>query len=224
MPALEEGDELVRWCELPQWDAIAAQQAAEPVEQSDNCGCSGEIHYSCKPKPEQAVGDGVDDHVAVVVDLRSDNYGHHHRIKWVNHYENAFPAGTKLYTTPRPAVATPVEVTELHGKLRTFLERERSIAAILQTMVDAGIAAYKRETRCEMSHGLMRVLLSESLAAHPHTGYSAVLDGWKLVPVEPTKEMLDAVCSSDGYEPWTDGTMTETYKAMLAAAPEVPRA
>jgi hypothetical protein len=75
--------------------------------------------------------------------------------------------------TPHPAVATPVEVTELHGKLRSFLERERSIAAIPQTMVDAGIDAYKRETRCDMSKGLMRVLLSESIAAYPHSSYSA---------------------------------------------------
>lgn len=45
--------------------------------------------------------------------------------------------------------------------------------------------------------------------------------GWKLVPVEPTQEMLDEVCSSDGIEPWTDEVVTSTYRAMIAAAPEV---
>jgi hypothetical protein len=31
---------------------LTSQQAAEPFEQADNCGCSGEIHYSCKPGRE----------------------------------------------------------------------------------------------------------------------------------------------------------------------------
>lgn len=45
--------------------------------------------------------------------------------------------------------------------------------------------------------------------------------GRVLVPVEPTQEMLDEVCSSDGIEPWTDDVMASTYQAMIAAAPEV---
>lgn len=45
--------------------------------------------------------------------------------------------------------------------------------------------------------------------------------GYVLVPVEPTQEMLDEVCSSDGIEPWTDDVMASTYRAMIAAAPEV---
>jgi len=104
------------------------------------------------------------------------------------------------------ARATPVEVTE--------------------AMAAAVLYAYRAEVGTVAPLDLMPIdteAMRVALAAHPHTGYSAVPEGWKLVPVEPTKEMLDAVCSSDGYEPWTDGTMTETYKAMLAAAPEVPR-
>lgn len=40
--------------------------------------------------------------------------------------------------------------------------------------------------------------------------------GWQLVPVEPTEEMLDAACL-------TNGTSGDRYKAMLAAAPNSAR-
>ena len=43
--------------------------------------------------------------------------------------------------------------------------------------------------------------------------------GWKLVPIEPTQEMLDQVTSSEGYEPFTDKTMREIYQEMVNAAP-----
>jgi len=53
------------------------------------------------------------------------------------------------------------------------------------------------------------------IAAHPHTGYSAVPEGWKLVPVEPSWSMVKAGNASDG-------TMLGIYTAMIAAAPEGP--
>lgn len=39
--------------------------------------------------------------------------------------------------------------------------------------------------------------------------------GFRLVPYTPTQNMLDAVTSSEGYEPWTDKTMTSVYQEML---------
>lgn len=47
-----------------------------------------------------------------------------------------------------------------------------------------------------------------------------VPEGWKLVPIEPTQDMLDEVTSSEGYEPWTDKIMREVYQNMLAASPQ----
>jgi len=48
----------------------------------------------------------------------------------------------------------------------------------------------------------------------------AVPDGWKLVPVEPTDEMIDAGCdASSAFRVDID----RSYRAMLAAAPEVKR-
>ena len=47
------------------------------------------------------------------------------------------------------------------------------------------------------------------------TPQPAIPDGWQLVPVEPTPEMQRAMQRAE----WPD----EAYKAMLAAAPEVPK-
>ena len=57
---------------------------------------------------------------------------------------------------------------------------------------------------------------------------SAVPAGWKLVPVEPTPEMLSAVGMMDGYD-WhapgcsPDADHANWYSAMIAAAPAVPQ-
>lgn len=53
--------------------------------------------------------------------------------------------------------------------------------------------------------------------------------GWKLVPVEPTPEMLSAVGMMDGYD-WhapgcsPDADHANWYSAMIAAAPAAPQA
>ena len=55
-----------------------------------------------------------------------------------------------------------------------------------------------------------------------------VAAGWKLVPVEPTPEMLSAVGMMDGYD-WhapgcsPDADHANWYSAMIAAAPAVPQ-
>lgn len=52
------------------------------------------------------------------------------------------------------------------------------------------------------------------------TPQPAIPDGWQLVPVEPTPEMVSAATDSRVTDdPWPVGV----YKAMLAAAPEVPK-
>lgn len=47
-----------------------------------------------------------------------------------------------------------------------------------------------------------------------------VPEGWKLVPVKPTKEMLGAGWKHNDFNPMTDDIVAATYRAMLAAAPE----
>ena len=57
----------------------------------------------------------------------------------------------------------------------------------------------------------------------------AVPAGWKMVPVEPTPEMLSAVGMMDGYDWHAPGCSPDAdhatwYSAMIAAAPAVPQA
>lgn len=46
-----------------------------------------------------------------------------------------------------------------------------------------------------------------------------VPDGWKLVPVEPTKEMLEEIWLDERFK---ELAMKRRYQALLAAAPEAP--
>lgn len=62
------------------------------------------------------------------------------------------------------------------------------------------------------------VLTSEPVAAQP-----AVPGGWKLAPVEPTREMLDAAHTNFRRDVEIDPLLKTSYRAMLAAAPEVPQ-
>lgn len=46
-----------------------------------------------------------------------------------------------------------------------------------------------------------------------------IRDGWKLVPVEPTKEMLEEIWLDERFK---EVAMKRRYQALLAAAPEPP--
>lgn len=49
---------------------------------------------------------------------------------------------------------------------------------------------------------------------------AAVPEGWKLVPIEPTEEMLDALCANfTNKEAWKKGRIAE-WKKMINAAPD----
>jgi len=61
-----------------------------------------------------------------------------------------------------------------------------------------------------------KLLAQSSPPSHPSTG---VPDGWQLVPIEPTYEMLSQITLIEGF---THPAMTARYKAMLAAAPRSP--
>ena len=48
----------------------------------------------------------------------------------------------------------------------------------------------------------------------------AVNGGWKLVPIEPTTEMIQKACSDHGYPCGDRSVYARGYRTMLAAAPE----
>lgn len=58
----------------------------------------------------------------------------------------------------------------------------------------------------------IRIIAAELLALR-----KARRDSWKLVPVEPTTEMLEEIWLDDSFK---EVAMKRRYQAMLAAAPE----
>lgn len=66
-------------------------------------------------------------------------------------------------------------------------------------------------------------LIAEILTAHWGRAPAApVPQGWKMVPVEPTKEMLQRACSDHGYPGGSRWVYRDGYRSMLAAAPQPP--
>jgi hypothetical protein len=51
-----------------------------------------------------------------------------------------------------------------------------------------------------------------------------VPQGWKPVPVEPTKEMVQRACDDHGYPGGSRWVYRAGYRSMLAAAPQPPEA
>lgn len=121
-------------------------------------------------------------------------------------------------TTTRPAVAAP----DLSDRYRALMEAQ---VGVTDEMVERALKILHGSRHPHPKDGqawcdARDVLeMGAALAAHPHTGYSAVSDGWKIVPVEPTTAMSAAgFCVSEAeHDP------AGVYRAMLAAAPEVDR-
>ena len=51
-----------------------------------------------------------------------------------------------------------------------------------------------------------------------------VPQGWRLVPVEPTKEMIQRACDDHGYPGGSRWVYRDGYRSMLATAPQPPEA
>lgn len=113
---------------------------------------------------------------------------------------NNFRNGTKLYAAPQP-VAVPDEIQKLKDG-RGF--------KYVKDGIHYSVNYANGWNQCRAA------MLSAEAVSQPYT----LPDGWKLVPVEPTDEMLNAL--------YKLGTRlirqceVKLYKSMLAAAPEVP--
>ncbi|WP_288444849.1 hypothetical protein [uncultured Pantoea sp.] len=72
----------------------------------------------------------------------------------------------------------------------------------------------------ELAKGDMEIWYSESKAmAKELLALRNAREGWKLVPVEPTKEMLEEIWLDERFK---EVAMKRRYQALLAAAPEPP--
>lgn len=118
------------------------------------------------------------------------------------------------------AKAKHSELSDWHEKMKSRLLAAEAKLAELQKqepygyVVITGTGAKKFSTR----HPRLRVTNEPPVAVftRPAPAVHRVPEGWKLVPVEITQEMVDA-----NFEGVCIGGIQAGYRAMLAAAPEV---
>ncbi len=143
----------------------------------------------------------------------------------------ALPAGTKLYTHPAaPTGAEPtvgITLTEafdagwgfrsdiLSGSLHDARDVMRVLntdgwPALLRNLPDVSSMRSRDSAIVHTKQAIYALL--ENAVAQPGR------DGWQLVPIEPTPEMLEQIKYMDEI---TDIAMTVRYKAMLKAVPVV---
>lgn len=121
-------------------------------------------------------------------------------------FEGALVIGQHLYTAP-PAPAVPNK-----PRLPPHIYRD-----LLDMLQEAAIAyGGTQQLRAQLSSALSIHVQPD----HPHTRAAMLAqpvsrgDNWKLVPVEPTAEMINAALASGAI------SIRTAYSAMLAAAPE----
>ena len=116
------------------------------------------------------------------------------------------------------------------GELDAWLECNNEIEcrAIIRAALATPVAAIPANVAGDFSDADRTTLAFMGIgtqAAIPAAGSGAVPDGWKLVPVEPTPEMLDvagAALAKNGAEGNVielQGDAHKAYAAMLAATP-----
>ncbi|EOC0436846.1 hypothetical protein ACI00D_004600 [Cronobacter dublinensis] len=157
----------------------------------------------------EPVGEVVDQPDGLVMDgtVHLGGSGTHRAIKGLNKMKR-MPLGTKFYTAP-PAPAVP------------DLERLKEIYSIFCTPTtgsDNALSAIHNACRAAMLNQAQPIAETDATAQQFESleGKAVVPDGWRLVPIDPTKDMLRAGQSVVGF--WLN--TIKCYEAMLAAAPE----
>ncbi|MGP1125030.1 hypothetical protein [Serratia sp. CY56464] len=152
----------------------------------------------------------------------------HEQADWDN-----FPDGTKLYTTP-PAPAVPDDVRRDAERWRAMLGSARirilGIAGFDAPVPPGGDPDYRHFGMEIWTHypGWMAEkneygidtltqyadACRAAMLAQPVSQDYTLPEGWKLVPIEPTAEMINAALASGAF------SIRSAYRLMLAAAPE----
>lgn len=157
---------------------------------------------------------------------------------------NTLPVGTKLYAAPpSPSVAVkPVAPVDIYKAVGLFIDNDtfdkdhvsaicRAIASALSAQVQD--VAEERTEVCERCQGNGEIVTNWERYRHPYEGdvgdeavaecpdcdgigKVSAQDGWKIVPIAPTEEML---CAVDHDDCATPDAAQRAYRAMLAAAP-----
>ena len=119
---------------------------------------------------------------------------------------------------PAPSLASDDVSLISEGKTQPAQSVKDAIIDDLQSQFDT-------EGITEHDSGDALIRLSDAIAAVEDNfvqSAQSVPDGWKLVPIEPTQEMINRVIDErlDALAAGKDHTFIDIYKAMLAAAPK----
>ena len=134
------------------------------------------------------------------------------------------PLGTKFYTAPPAPVALTSgysDFEEIWSSSTHPLTQDDEMKDFAWDIWNACRAAMLQrventESRCTMQPASALDSLPQN--ADSRCSNSPVFpDGWVMVPVEPTEEMLAELCLVKG---WTARALNARYQAMLAAAPK----
>ncbi len=112
--------------------------------------------------------------------------------------------------------ATPAG--QVHGERKTFIEW---LSGKHSDLISQGVVQHYRE------HEHVSALACKARAALSAPPAAGVPEGWKLVPIEPTAEMVQAALDKPAFDPlgdllpWSHITRT-SYAAMIKAAPTPP--
>ncbi|EOX7250261.1 hypothetical protein ACPVCS_003222 [Escherichia coli] len=114
------------------------------------------------------------------------------------------------WTGPEPTLTGEIESIHDHETGSHYIPLYPSRAAMLQS--------FGNPEQLDTENGRDELPYDPQIAEYEKIMQQAIPDGWALVPVEPTKEMIDAgwLHFMGAKNPSSKGT----YKAMLAAAPQ----
>ena len=139
--------------------------------------------------------------------------GYDRDITYCDFEADEVPIGTKLYTHPASAVVR-------EEKRKSFHQGQTELMAQFCLLINEMLEGDLKE-RC----GLLEPWNSthERLKTRLASMASAVPEGWKLVPVEPSNDMQEAGCQgymeADGNFLMHISSMGHAYKAMISASP-----
>ena len=128
----------------------------------------------------------------------------------------------RLAQAATPHVGHACKYQDAHGLREGHVDFENADLFIASERPQEDAAFYAAANPATLIELLDRIIaLEEKIDAMPQCTQPApsVPEGWKLVPIEPTKEMRDAwdsapICEDD------DAEFRRAYSEMLAAAPE----
>ena len=139
-------------------------------------------------------------------------------------YSNRFPRYALPGAHPKPDCG---EAGHDEGRCgnRQCLPGAQPAPSIKDAIIDDLQSQFDSEGITEHDSGDALIRLSDAIAAVEDNfvqSAQSVPDGWKLVPIEPTQEMINRVIDErlDALAAGKDHTFIDIYKAMLAAAPK----